>query len=87
MINRPATPSTSLSAVVTATTSSRPVFLVSAFVSLAMGWLSLQMDLGVRGMLINVDSTIHDATFVSSREACTWLGVRRETLYAYASRG
>ena len=38
-------------------------------------------------MLINVDSTIHTARFVSSREACALLGIRRETLYAYASRG
>ncbi len=38
-------------------------------------------------MLINVDSTIHDAVFLSAHEACAQLGVRRETLYAYASRG
>ncbi|WP_394826742.1 citrate synthase family protein [Pendulispora albinea] len=42
-------------------------------------------------MLINVDSTIHTtesgASFISSREACAWLGIRRETLYAYVSRG
>ncbi|WP_394837566.1 citrate synthase family protein [Pendulispora rubella] len=38
-------------------------------------------------MLINVDSTIHTTQFVSSPEACAMLGIRRETLYAYASRG
>jgi len=38
-------------------------------------------------MLINVDSTIHMAHFISSHEACRWLGIRRETLYAYVSRG
>lgn len=39
-------------------------------------------------MLINVDSTIHDGReIVSSARAAKMLGVRKETLYAYASRG
>ena len=37
--------------------------------------------------MINVDSTIHDGDFVSAAGAARPLGVRRETLYAYASRG
>ena len=36
--------------------------------------------------MINVDSTIHDEV-VSAAEAARILGVKRETLYAYASRG
>ena len=36
--------------------------------------------------MINVDSTIHDPT-LSAEEAAELLGIKRETLYAYASRG
>lgn len=39
-------------------------------------------------MLINVDSSVHDRRrFVSTDEAARTLGVKRETLYAYVSRG
>jgi citrate synthase len=37
--------------------------------------------------LINVDSTIHPAVYLDAKEACALLGVKRETLYAYTSRG
>lgn len=37
--------------------------------------------------MINVDSTIHDLEVVTAARACKLLGVKRETLYAYASRG
>jgi citrate synthase len=39
--------------------------------------------------MINVDSTVHEADdrFLSAREAARMLGVRKETLYAYVSRG
>lgn len=37
--------------------------------------------------LINVDSTIHDRELITAARAAKLLGVKRETLYAYASRG
>jgi len=37
--------------------------------------------------LINVDSTIHDLEVVTAARAAKLLGVKRETLYAYVSRG
>jgi citrate synthase len=37
--------------------------------------------------LINVDSTIHPTVYLDAKEACALLGIKRETLYAYTSRG
>jgi citrate synthase len=37
--------------------------------------------------MINVDSTIQSSTSLSSKEAAALLGVKAQTLYAYASRG
>lgn len=37
--------------------------------------------------MINVDSTIHDLEVVTAARAAKLLGVKRETLYAYVSRG
>jgi citrate synthase len=37
--------------------------------------------------MINIDSTIHSPTTASADEAADFLGVKRQTLYAYASRG
>ena len=37
--------------------------------------------------MINVDSTIHDGDIVTAASAARLLGVKRATLYAYASRG
>jgi citrate synthase len=37
--------------------------------------------------MINVDSTIQSSTSLSAKEAAARLGVKTETLYAYASRG
>lgn len=37
--------------------------------------------------MINVDSTIHSSTSVTAKEAAALLGVKAQTLYAYASRG
>lgn len=43
--------------------------------------------LGSEATLINVDSAIHDRRFLSADEATKLLGIKRETLYAYVSRG
>ena len=44
-------------------------------------------NLAPESMLINVDSTMHDPEIVTTARAARLLGVKRETLYAYASRG
>jgi citrate synthase len=44
-------------------------------------------NLGSGPTLINVDSTIQDGEVVTAARAARLLGVKRETLYAYASRG
>lgn len=37
--------------------------------------------------MINVDSTIQAPVYLTAREACALLDIKRETLYAYTSRG